>query len=211
MAQISRSFFLRNYFKNNCYPSHLLENITRKFLDNVFKPRAASFDVPKKIMYISLPYSANCNNFKRELLRTLEPLYPYINFQFVFKNPLTIKSLFKFKDSLPELMRSSVVYQFSCPKCNFGTYIGCTNRMLRVRIDSHRGVSHRTGVSLSKKEFSAIRNHSNSCHHIIKYTDFNILSQAPNNQSLQYLESLLIKQLSPSLNSSSSSIPLFIA
>ena len=142
---------------------------------------------------------------------TLEQLYPYLNFQFVFKNPPTINSLFKFKDSLPELMRSSVVYKFSCPKCNLGRYIGCTNRMLRVRIDSHRGVSHRTGVSLSRKEFSAIRDHTNSCHHVIQYTDFKILSQASNSQSLQYLESLLIKQLSPSLNSSASSVPLFIS
>ena len=156
-------------------------------------------------------YCFNANHYKRELTLVLQQLYPYVNFQFVFKNSLSINRLFKFKDTLPELMRSSVVYQFSCPKCNFGTYIGCTNRMLRVRIDSHRGVSHRTGSTLSRKEFSAIRNHTDQCHHNIQYDDFKILTQAENRQSLQYLESLYIKQLTPALNNMTSSVQLSIA
>ena len=141
----------------------------------------------------------------------LSKLYPYVNFHFIFKNPLTIGSLFHFKDTLPELMRSCVIYKFDCQKCIFGTYIGCTNRLLKTRIDSHRGVSHRTGITLNKKEFSSVRNHCQKCKHNIKYSDFKILGQSQNKFSLLFLESLFIKQFQPSLNSSSSSKPLQIA
>ena len=203
--------FLKTYFSKNCYPSHLFESITKKFLDAIFIPKTVLCNVPKKQMYVSLPFMSNSSTVKRELTEALGKLYPYVNFHFIFKNPLTIGSLFKFKDTLPELMRASTVYIFNCSKCNLGNYIGCSNRLLKVRIDSHKGVSFRTGCSLGKKEFSAIRNHAITCNHTIKYSDFKILSQSQNSYSLPFLESLYIKQLSPNLNYSTSSVPLHIA
>ena len=203
--------FLRNYFSKNCYPSFIFDKCLHKFLLNIFKPKFPIATVPKKVMYVSLPFLHNSSKLKRELTEILTQFYPYVDFRFVFKNPLTIGSLFHFKDTLPELMRSSLVYKFTCPKCNFGTYVGCTKRLLKVRIDSHRGVSFRTGCTLTTKENSAIRPHATSCHHTIDYKDFQILSQAVNNQSLQILESLCIKQLSPNLNNQTTSVPLYIA
>ena len=148
---------------------------------------------------------------KRELTSILSRFYPYVDFKIVFKNPLTIGSLFSFKDSLPESMRSNVIYKFNCPKCNFGSYIGCTKRLLKVRIDSHMGVSHRTGCELKTKDFSAIRAHCNSCKYKMLPTDFKIVAQTPNSQHLPILESLYIKQLSPALNHQTTSVPLYIA
>ena len=162
-------------------------------------------------MYVSLLFMNDSLSVQRELKKVLNKLYPYVEFKLVFRNTLTIGSLFRFKDSLSELMRASTVYLFSCPKCNFGTYVGCTNRMLKVRIDSHRGVSHRTGCALKVKEHSAIRSHSASCRHTIQYNDFKILSFASDPHSLLFLESLLIKQHSPTLNNQTTSIPLHIA
>ena len=145
--------FLKTYFTNNCYPSSLFENIVGKFLHNVFNPMATTYDVPKKIMHISLPFTHNYSYIKRELSRFLSLQYPYVEFRFVFKNPLTIGSLFHFKDSLPDLMRSSIIYLFTCPECNSGKYIGASNRILKVRIDCHKGVSYRTGSDLNNKDF----------------------------------------------------------
>ena len=108
-------------------------------------------------------------------------------------------------------MRASIVYLYTCPKCNLGTYVGCSRRLLKVRIDSHRGVSHRTGLSLSTKENSPIRQHSQSCRHPLHYNNFKILCQSPNLQSLPILESLYIKQLSPRLNNQSSSVHLYVS
>ena len=203
---------LSTYFAKNCYPSHIFTNLTKRFLDNLYQPKLASYNVSKKLIYVSLPYMGYItSSVKRKLELALYDLYPYVKFSFVFKNPLTIGSLFRFKDTLPELMRSGVVYTFSCSKCNFETYVGCTNRLLKVRIDSHRGVSHRTGCVLNKKENSSVRSHCSKCKCSVHYNDFKILSQSPNQHSLPFLESLYIKQLSPSLNISSTSIPLQIA
>lgn len=204
--------FLTNYFSKNCYPSHVFPKLVNKFLDNIFRPKQINYDVPKKLIYASLPYiGAHSSLVRKELSACLNKLYPYASFKFIFNNSLSIGSLFHFKDCLPELMRSNVIYHFNCPKCNFGTYVGCTHRMLKVRIDSHKGVSHRTGNPLSTKENSAIRSHCFKCKHKIKYEDFKILSQVPNKHALLFLESLFIQQLSPSLNNSTTSIPLKIA
>ena len=203
--------FLSGYFSQNCYPKFLIDKVLNKFLTNIFQPKPLILTVPKKVLYISLPYSIDADKMKRELIKVLSHLYPYVDFRFVFKNPLTIGSLFSFKDSLPELMRSSVVYKYVCPKCNFGNYVGCTKRLLKVRIDSHRGVSHRTGCTLKTKEHSNIRSHSYSCKHNISYTDFKIIASTTNSHHLPILESLYIKQLVPELNNQTTSIPLHIA
>ena len=134
-----------------------------------------------------------------------------VNPKLVLRNPRTIGGLFRFKDTIPDLMRSLVVYKYTCSRCNLGTYLGSTKRMLKVRIDSHRGVSHRTGCSLSKKEFSNVREHANKCGSVIDYKDFEIIMQAKNETSLAILESISIKQLVPTLNGQSSSAPLFIS
>ena len=203
--------FLKHYFKSNCFPSFLFDKTVANFLDNVFRPKFKIPTVPKKLMYISLPYTNDSSKLKRELTNFLSKFYPYVDFKFIFNNPLTIGSLFSFKDTLPELMRSCIVYEFNCPKCNFGKYVGCTKRLLKVRIDSHRGVSHRTGCTLNAKENSSIRDHANKCHHNIHYDNFKVLAQAPNHYSLPFLESIFIKKLSPHLNTQTTSVPLHIA
>ena len=203
--------FLRNYFIGNCYPSSFIDNILRFFLDNVFRPKLKIPTVPKKLMYVSLPYTNYSAKMKKELTKELSKLYTYVDFKFIFNNPLKIGSMFSFKDTLTESMRSCLVYKFTCPKCNFGTYVGCTKRLLKVRIDSHRGVSHRTGCGLSNKENSAIRLHTDRCRHHILYSDFQILSQSANQYSLPFSDSLYIKQLAPNLNNQTTSVPLYIA
>ena len=93
------------------------------------------------------------------------------------KNPYTIGSLFRLKEKLDPLMNSGVVYLFNCPKCNMGKYVGSTRRLLKVRIDSHKGVSYRTGMTLSNPEFSSIRNHAKQCKYVINYKDFKIIAR----------------------------------
>ena len=111
-------------------------------------------------MYASIPFITNNNNFKKEIDNLIKKFIPGLDLKLIPKNPLTLGSLFKIKDKLSPLMQSLVIYKYTCPRCNRGTYIGSTKRLLKVRIDSHKGISHRTGSTLNKQEFSNIRDHS---------------------------------------------------
>ena len=144
-------------------------------------------------------------------MKLSEKNIPALDLKIIPMNPLTIKSLFRYKDRLNYLLTSNIVYKYSCPKCNFGSYVGSTKRLLKVRIDSHRGISHRTGCRISNPEFSNIRDHSRKCKTSIDYKNFEIIGQVTNDYDLPILESLMIKQLVPSLNAQTSSTQLHLA
>ena len=201
---------LRSYFNANCYPRFLFDKFLKKFLKDKFQPIIPTTTVPKLTLYASMPYS-NDSKFLITLSQIVRKYFYCVNPKLILKNPKTIGSYLKFKDTVPKLMRSMVVYKYTCPKCNFGTYLGSTKRMLRVRIDAHAGVSHRTGCNLKSKEYSSIRDHANKCNSPISYDHFEIIGQAADETSLLILESLCIKQLVPSLNNQSSSAPLYVS
>ena len=108
-------------------------------------------------------------------------------------------------------MRSGVIYLYNFPKCELGRYIGCTTKLLRVRVCGHMGVSHCTHNNLTVQENSSIRKHTSKCKSPIKFDHFKIFFSTNSKQAFLLAESLLIKQLAPDLNSDQSSIPLYIA
>ena len=181
-----------------------------KFLETKFRPPSLICTVPKLRFYASIPYTHN-NVFGQKLARIISNHFPALDLKLIPKNPLKLGTLFYYKDRLPYLMQSNVSYIFSCPKCKVGTYIGATKRLLKVRADAHLGVSHRTGCPLSKKDFSNIREHCRKCGTSFDYNCFKIMGRAYDESSLFVLESLLIKQHSPSLNNHCSATPLHIA
>ena len=112
---------------------------------------------------------------------------------------------FPFKDSIPKLLRSSVVYCYKCPSCN-ARYYGKTSRNLAIRCREHIRVT-KTGSSVNNNS-SAIYNHSSTTGHPVSPEDFSIISSTSNNSDLLIHESLLILRDRPSLNSQTSSIQL---
>ena len=53
---------------------------------------------------------------------------------------LRISSLFRFKDRLPSLICSSVIYRYRCPGCH-ASYYGKTTRNLVVRCRDYLGIN----------------------------------------------------------------------
>ena len=166
--------FLSKFFTQNSFPTNTFPKIVNSFLSNKYLQPFQECTVPKKIVFVPLPFMGMLNKqIKKELNSSLSRLYPMVDFKFSFNNPFKINSLFKFKDTLPLLMRSRVVYKYNCPKCNLGTYVGSTDRLLKIRIDSHRGVSYRTGNPLNTLDPSPIRSHNVKCNKKIEYDYFN--------------------------------------
>ena len=204
--------FLQNFFTQNGYPRDLFTKVLHDYLElKVFKPKLEISSVPKDIYYLSVPFLGfKQDKFNRELKSILNKFCPFLELNIVPINPLNLGSLFKFKDSLPADFRSGVVYLYTCPKCNFGTYIGCTIRQLRARVAAHRGVSHRTGADLDSKENSNIRNHSLKCKSEFSVKNFKIISSHKDRASLLLAESITLKMKECTLNSDSASVPLLI-
>jgi hypothetical protein len=203
--------FLTTYFSNNSYPIKLINNAINKYINNKFQPKLSVANVPKKVLYVPMPFLGFKQNlFNCELKKIVAKFYPFIDLKIAPTNPISISTFFKFKDSMPIDMRSGVVYSFNCPECTSGTctYIGCTDRMLRVRVAEHRGRSYRTDSVLKNKEDSAIRKHCKRDFHL---KNFKILGTYNDTFSLHIAESLYIKQHCPNLNKDTRSVPLYIA
>ena len=195
---------------NNCFPSNMFFKQVNKLLADRFVPIIKSPSVPKLPMYSAIPFIRD-KEFQSKLCNILSKHFGAVDFKLIPINPLKIGSLFKIKDQLNYLMTSGVVYKYSCPRCKRGTYVGSTRRLLKVRIDAHKGVSYRTGSALTNPEFSCIRDHAKLCKRPIQYKHFEILSRASNDLSLAIMESLTIKRVVPSLNTQTTSTPLFLS
>ena len=200
--------FLRNYFLKNSYPSFLFPKILKYFLDKKHTPQIEMASVNKDVRYIRLPYIGNISlEVKSKLLGILRNTYPQIRFHFIFCNNFTVGSFIKNSSFLPQDLRSSVVYLFTCPQCAL-RYVGSTSRWLKHRSLEHRGLSIRTGLPLTKPSFSAIREHSLSEDHPYTSQDYTILSQNSNRLDLLISESLYIDRMRPTLNNTTSAFPL---
>lgn len=164
--------------------------------------------VPKLDKYFIFPYfGPDSESMKREISSFLSQFYPFLNPRIVLTNSFSIRSFFRYKDRLPKICQSMVIYRFCCASCG-ASYIGSTIRTIHCRIQQHLGKSDRTGNFLAKPDQSAIREHSLSCDTLVRAEDFSILQKARSPFDLRILESLHIYQLKPALNNMSSSFPL---
>ena len=203
--------FLGKFFTNNYFPNNIFQKQLNKFMNSKLRPKTKYFNVPKMPFYCSVPYLFNNGNFYSKLEKLISKHCPAIKCDLIPVNPLSIKSLFRYKDKLSPLMTSNIIYLFTCPKCQLGKYVGASKRLLKVRIDSHRGVSYRTNNKITNPEFSNIRVHTKKCKIEIQYKHFEILGRASSPSELSVYESLFIKKVVPHLNNRSSAAPLYIA
>ena len=155
--------FLLKYFRNNGYPSGLIHSHIKNFLNKALCDNENSIDpsiqIPAQTKYFCFQYfGPQSEKLRAELQNLFTKYFPTLNIKLIFTNKFTISSFFRFKDSLPPMSRSSVVYKYGCPLCG-DQYVGSTSRTLFVRASEHGGRSHRTGALLTCPPHSAIRDH----------------------------------------------------
>ena len=186
----------------------LIDKVIKSFLDNIFsniskKPKAND---DKPTLFFSTPFlGLGSLHLKSKLSRLIKQCYPGYKLIVVFSTPKWLSHFFPFKDKIPKLLRSSVVYCYKCPSCN-ARYYGKTSRNLAIRCREHIGVT-KTGLRINNNS-SAVYNHSCTTGHPISPEDFSIISSTSNNSDLLIHESLLILRDRPTLNSQTSSIQL---
>ena len=202
---------LKNLLHSNGYPHAFLDRCVRVFLDRVFSPPTNnSHSSQNQFIYFRLPYTGSHSlQIRTQVTKLLASAFPKLSLRFIFQSGRRLSSFFPFKDRIPILLRSRIVYKYSCQCCS-ALYLGQTKRLLHTRISEHMGFSPLTGKKLSYTSPSAIQAHSaNSCHPISP-TDFSIISSPRSSSDFELLvrESLLISKIKPSLNENISSVPL---
>ena len=92
---------------------------------------------------------------------------------FVLQTKCKISNFFTFKDKIPSLLRSGIVYKFQCGSCN-ATYYGKTKRHFKVRMCEHLGISALTGKRVKGDDNSVVKNifYSAITHLILKISQF---------------------------------------
>ena len=186
--------FLKKTLQANGYPLNFIELNIGKMLEKLHKPfdhvEVLNFDVPKAKLYFSCIYLGDISrNVIKDLKTLIGNSYPQVNVQFIFKSHSTIGGHFCFKDKQPKLLKSNLVYKYTCERCK-AFYIGQTSQQLAARISEHSGISCRTGKVSSCEPKSDVYAHSKLCQVHVVPENFVILDTLPSENGLCILESL---------------------
>ena len=144
----------------NGFPRYIRKKLISKFINESETTRPERKEDPDVIpVWINFPYIGSTGDnlvktFKKKFNRFLNPKKKIkIN---SFFNTTKLTSFTSTKDKTPKLMKSSVVYEVSCPGCG-ESYIGKTERILKERTKEH---------AFTDKE-SPMQNHLQHCQHFL--------------------------------------------
>ena len=88
---------LREILKNNSYPSGIIEQFIRSFLNKLHVPQKVIPTVPKKELFIVLPYLRTLSSNLNKKLRTcFKNSLPRCNIKIILKSTNRLSSLFPF-------------------------------------------------------------------------------------------------------------------
>ena len=200
---------LRGILAKNSYPLEFVDQCITAFLNKCHKkPRHT---VEKRSQVIVLPYLGKLSlEIRSRLKKYVSKHISNVKLMIIFRSQRRLKTLFKFKDSLPDELQSFIVYKFTCGACN-SSYVGKTDRHRHIRWCEHLKLQpFRGGPSKSKQKPTSVEIHKTTTGHETLYENFEVIGREKSRNTffLKIKESLLIKKLAPSLNDQDSSIPL---
>ena len=120
---------------------------------------------PKKELIIILPCLSKMSQIvKYRLTKTMNKHIKFCKLRVIFQTNNRLRNYFRFKDSVPETLRSDLIYKFLCGSCT-ASCIGKTYRHFEVRVSEHQGVSPRTGKPVKGTLSTSVRDHMLVCDH----------------------------------------------
>ena len=199
-------------FDRNGYPRHVVDLCIKTFLFKIHRPKVEIHTVPKREVFMVLPFLGSLSlKIRSQLQNLFRQNFRHCNLRIIFKPSVRLSSFFRFKDQIPKFLQSGLVYRFKCSGCN-ATYYGKTKRHFKVRMCEHLGISHLTGKkrTLQPGQTTAILDHALFCVRPPSFDDFDVLAREGNDFRLTLRESLLINRDGPLLNRNVQSMPLYL-
>ena len=101
-------------------------------------------NVPKRNVFVKLLFlGSTLFQIRKKRPKLFSDKLTSSNLKIVFTSPVRVESFFTFKDKLPKMLLSGLVYKYKCGGCN-ATYYGKTKRHFKIRICEHFGISYLT-------------------------------------------------------------------
>ena len=150
---------LKKFLLRSGSPEIFLDRCIRVFLDRLLcRPTKDSDSPPKNIIYFKLLFTGS---HALQVSKLCSSAFPQVTSRFIFQSGRRLSSFFPFKDRTTMLMRSRVVYKYTCQWCG-PSYLGQTRCHLHTRISEHMGVSPLTGKKRATTWFttSSIQAHT---------------------------------------------------
>ena len=91
----------------------------------------------------------------------------------IFKSQNKLSLITRFKDPVPQILTSSVVFNFQCGFCNESCY-GESVKYLAVSSGEHIGISALTNKRVQARQDSAVCHHLLNCNYFFFYSLFNV-------------------------------------
>ena len=133
---------LKEIFEENGYDSKIFDRCLQTFLNKLYSEKVLWHTVPKKDLYIFLPYLEKLSLSARSTLeKTIRDIRLCINLKVVFRIKNRLSSKFTFKDKISKDIRSLLCYKFQCSSCNV-SYYGKTMIHFKVRVSEHMESLH---------------------------------------------------------------------
>ena len=110
---------------------------------------------------------------RKKLQKLFSDKLTFCNLKVVFTPPVRVKNFFSFKDKLPKMLLSGLIYKYKCGDCS-ANYYGKTKDHFKVRIWEHLGISYLTGkkIRIDSNKLTLIQDHLLCCNCSPCFADF---------------------------------------
>ena len=115
---ISRHFILkliiwRLSLSKSSYPLNFIDSCIKSFLNKLYTPKVVVPNVPKRNVFVKLPFLGSTSfQIRKKLQKLFSDKLTSCNLKIVFTSPVRVKSFFTFKDKLPKMLLSGLVYKY---------------------------------------------------------------------------------------------------
>ena len=110
---------LRETFQKNGYPENFIDRCFKLFLNRIHILKEKVPTVEKKPLRLVLPYLGTIPlQTRTKLQKSIKGVLNCCKLQVIFKRQNKLCNNFRFKDTVPQIFASSVVYKFQCELCN---------------------------------------------------------------------------------------------
>ena len=132
---------LREIFQRNGFPEKFIDRCFKLFLNRIHILIEKVLTVKKKPLRLVFPYLGTISlKTRTKLQNSIKGVIDCCKLQVIFKSQNKHCNNFCFKDTVPQILTSGVVYRFQCRSCN-EIYYEEFVRHLAVRSAEHIDIS----------------------------------------------------------------------